>query len=84
MKVVPSSSRTSIDGWLGDVLKVRVAAPPERGKANASVGATIADALGLPASSVRVVAGHTSPRKTIEIAGLSEGEIQRRLVKPSR
>jgi uncharacterized protein (TIGR00251 family) len=67
LKVVPKSSRAQIDGWLGERLKVRVSAPPERGKANAAVEALIAKTLGIPRSAVRVVAGAASPLKTIEI-----------------
>ena len=81
IKVVPSSSRDAIAGWLGDTLKVRVTAPAERGKANAAVERTIADALRVPRKSVRVVTGKTSPWKTVEIADLSESEISDRLSK---
>src|SRR5262245_36714233 len=81
LKVVPSSSRTSIDGWLGDTLKIRVTAPPERGKANAAVEAAIAEALGVSSHCVRVVSGQTSARKVIEVTGLSESEVHHRLGK---
>ena len=79
IKVVPGASRNSIAGWLGDALKVRVTAPPERGRANAAVEGLIADALGLPRQDARVVAGMTSTRKLIEIEGISEAELHRRL-----
>lgn len=79
IKVVPGAARNEIAGWLGDVLKVRVTAPPERGKANAAVEETIAAALGVAADCVRVASGHGSPRKTIEIEGLTEAEIRARL-----
>ncbi len=79
MKVVPGASRDEVAGWLGAALKVRVTAPPERGKANAAVEELLAEALGLPRGSVRVVAGHGSPRKSVEIAGLDEAEARRRL-----
>jgi uncharacterized protein YggU (UPF0235/DUF167 family) len=49
IKVVPASSQNGLAGWLGDTLKVRVTAPPERGKANAAAEATIAEALGVSA-----------------------------------
>ena len=67
IKVVPKSSRDQIAGWLGDRLKVRVSAPPERGKANAAVEKLLAEALDLPTSAVRVVAGATTPLKSVEI-----------------
>ena len=46
VKVVPGSSKNCIAGWLGEALRVRVMAPPERGKANTAVEKVIADALG--------------------------------------
>jgi uncharacterized protein (TIGR00251 family) len=79
VKVVPSASRNEIAGWLSDVLKVRVTAPPERGKANAAVEETIAAALGVAGDRVRVASGHGSPRKMIEIDGLTDAEIRARL-----
>jgi uncharacterized protein YggU (UPF0235/DUF167 family) len=70
-----------VAGWLGDTLKVRVTAPAEHGKANAAIEAVLAEALGVAAASVRVVAGKTSPRKLVEIAGLSEGDVYARLAR---
>lgn len=81
MKAVPGSSRDCIAGWLGNTLKVRVTAPAERGKANAAVEAILADALGISKECVRVVGGRTSPRKLVEVIGLSESEVHRRLPK---
>ena len=81
VKVVPGSSRSCVVGWLGDSLKVRVAAPAEHGKANAAVEATIAEALGVPRVQARVVAGGASPRKVVEITGLSEAEVYQRLAR---
>jgi uncharacterized protein (TIGR00251 family) len=79
IKAVPGSSRNCVAGWLGRTLKVRVTAPAERGKANDAIEAVVAEALGIPQASVRVVTGTTSPRKVLEIAGLSESEVHRRL-----
>jgi hypothetical protein len=66
---------------LGDTLKIRVTAVAERGKANAAVEATLAEALGVPHTSTRVVRGRTSQRKVVEVVGLSEAEVHRRLAK---
>jgi uncharacterized protein YggU (UPF0235/DUF167 family) len=79
VKVVPGASRDEIAGWLGAALKVRVAAPPERGRANAAVEALVAAALGVPPSQVRVVVGHAAARKVLEIDGATEAEIRARL-----
>lgn len=79
IKVVPGSSRSEIAGWLGDTLRVRVTAPPERGKANAAVEALLSEALGLSRGGARIVAGGSSARKVVEIVGLAEAEARRRL-----
>jgi len=69
LKVVPKASRDRVVGWVGDRLKVQVTAAPERGKANAAVVEVLAAALGVPRNRVRIVAGETSPLKTVEIEG---------------
>jgi uncharacterized protein (TIGR00251 family) len=79
VKVVPRASRSELAGWQDGVLRVRVAAPPENGKANAALEALLAERLGVRKSAVRVVAGHGSPRKRVEIDGLVLGEVERRL-----
>lgn len=76
IKVVPGSSREGIAGWLGDALKVRVCAPAEQGKANRAVEKLIAGALGISKDRVCIVAGGASPRKVVEIEGLSGTEVQ--------
>lgn len=81
LKVIPSSSRDEIAGWLGDALKVRVTAPPERGKANAAVSKVLAAALGIRSECVRILAGATSARKIVEISGLSEVQVRDRISK---
>lgn len=79
LKVVPGASRSAIAGWLGDRLKVRVATPPEAGKANLAVRRLLADASGVPTRQIAIIAGETSPEKTVLITGLSRDEIARRL-----
>ncbi|MEW6325488.1 MAG: DUF167 domain-containing protein [Nitrospirota bacterium] len=79
VKVVPKSSRNRVAGWVGEALKICVTAPPEKGKANAAVEAVLAGALGLPKERVRIVAGLSSPRKTVQINGLDEADVRRRL-----
>lgn len=79
VKVVPRAARDEIVGWLGGALKVRIAAPPTDGRANAALEAVLADALGLPRKSVRVASGHGAARKLIEIDGLDRAEVERRL-----
>lgn len=71
VKVVPGASRDRIVGPLGDDLKIQVVAPPEKGRANAAVIRLLAETLGVTEKAVDVVAGATSPRKTVHVAGIS-------------
>jgi uncharacterized protein (TIGR00251 family) len=79
VKVVPGASRSRIAGPHGDALKVQVAAPPERGRANDAVCDLFAEALGVPRRAVSVARGLTSPSKTIRVDGLTPDEVERRL-----
>lgn len=79
VKAVPGASRDQIAGALGDRLKVRVAAPPEGGKANRAVCTLIADALGVPAGAVSVVAGTSSPEKQVRVQGMDAARVRDRL-----
>ncbi len=72
VKVVPGASRDEVVGKLGDALKVRVAAPPEGGKANQAVIRLLAGHYGVDRNRVRIVAGMASARKTIEV-GVDSG-----------
>lgn len=72
LRVTPNAGRDAIEGFetLADgtsVLRVRVAAVPDKGKANAAVIALLAKALRVPKSSITVVAGETARLKTIEL-----------------
>jgi uncharacterized protein YggU (UPF0235/DUF167 family) len=51
------------------VLRVRVGAVPDKGKANAAVVALVAKALGVPKSAVSVTSGETARLKTLTITG---------------
>ena len=71
VKVVPRSSKTAIAGILGGALKVKLAAAPEKGKANQALVEFLADKLGVKKNTIKITSGQTSPVKTIEITGIS-------------
>ena len=79
IKVIPSSSKDCIAGWLEDTLKVKVKAPPEKGKANKAVIKTLEKSLDLPKGSISISSGTTSTRKIIEINGVDENSINKKL-----
>lgn len=77
LRVSPGAARTEVVGRHGQGFKVRVAAPPERGRANDAVVELIASRLGIAASRVRVVAGARSRDKVIEVIGMTGEEAER-------
>jgi len=79
VKVVPGSSREAIVGVLGDRLKIATAAAAEKGRANAAAAKTLARALGTDGRAVKIVAGHTSPRKEFLVAGMSAAAARKAL-----
>ena len=66
-------------GRYGDGWKLRVAAAPERGKANEAVLALLAETLALPRANVSLVSGASSRNKIVELTGLAPDEVERRL-----
>jgi len=83
VRLTPKSSRDAIDGVGAAAdgrrhLKCRVRAVPEKGKANEALERLLADALGLPAGSVAVVAGETARLKAMRVSG-DAGELGAKL-----
>ena len=77
--VSPGARRSDLVGRHGDGWRARIAAPPERGRANEALCKLLAEALAVPLSSVRVVAGRSARAKIVEIDGLDPAEIDDRL-----
>ncbi len=68
VKVIPRAAVNQVMEPMADgVLKVKVAAVPEKGRANAAVCALLAEYAGVPERNVQVVMGLTSQRKRVEI-----------------
>ena len=80
VKAVPGASRSEIVGRLGEALKVRVAAPPEGGKANREILELLAERLGLAAADVTLVSGAASPAKVFALRGVSAEQAWARLL----
>ena len=76
IKAVPGSSRDRVVGMLGEVLKIAVAAPPQRGAANQAILALVADQLRVHPSRVTLRRGQTSARKELFIAGMTAGQVR--------
>jgi hypothetical protein len=71
LKVSPGAARTEVAGLHGDRLKVRVAAPPEKGAANEALLAFLARRLGVAKQAVSLTFGAASREKVVTILDLS-------------
>jgi len=78
-KIVPGSSRTVVAGILGDMIKIRVAAAPEKGKANECLIAYLAQQLGVKKNAIEILSGPTNPVKQVRVAGVSAAGLMERL-----
>jgi uncharacterized protein (TIGR00251 family) len=79
IKVVPGARRTRIAGVLGDRLKITVAAPPEKGRANEAICVFLAERCGVPARDVIVERGHANPLKSVRIRGANAAAVRNAL-----
>lgn len=73
--VQPRASKTVVAGMHDGCVKIRLAAPPVDGAANAALVEFVADQLGIAKSRVRITAGLTSRRKTVEVDGVTAEQI---------
>ncbi len=68
LHVQPGATRTEVAGRHGEAIKVRLAAPPVDGKANAELLRFLADAFGAPLRDVMLVRGAASRQKVVRVA----------------
>ena len=78
LHIQPGAKRTEFVGLHGEAVKVRLAAPPVDGKANAALCAFLADFCGVPKSAVTLISGETSRAKRVHVAGAG-GDARARL-----
>jgi uncharacterized protein len=84
LRVVPGARREELVGRYGEGWKLRVAAPPERGAANAAAVRVLARALGLAERDVTLVSGHGARDKIVNVAGITPAETESRLASAER
>jgi uncharacterized protein len=71
VKVVPAGSKTALAGFLGGMLKIKLSAAPEKGKANKALISFLADVLGVKKNAVSIISGSTNPHKKVKIHGVN-------------
>jgi len=77
LTVVPGAQRTQVVGLYGDRLKLRLAAPPEKGAANRELIDFLARSLNLPKSSLKLTLGARSRSKVVAVYDLSPDLLDR-------
>lgn len=79
VKAVPNAPQNAIVGWIGEALKIKVHAPALEGRANETLCAFLAEALGLPKRAVVLTHGARARQKVVRISGLTLAEVKTRL-----
>jgi uncharacterized protein len=75
LHVSPGAKSTSVEGLYGEgSIKLKVAAPPVGGKANAEVERFLSKLLGVPRSNVTIIRGASSRDKTVLLSGATQAE----------
>ncbi len=76
LHIQPGAKKTEVVGMHGEALKIRLAAPPVDGKANACLVAFLADQLGVARSTVRLISGETSRAKRVHVSGVEPASVK--------
>ena len=79
VKVHPRAKRSGVAGRLGEAWKLDLAAPAVDGKANEECVRWFAELAGVSRSRVRIVSGATGRLKVVEVEGVEQAELERRL-----
>lgn len=79
VQVQPGAGKTSIVGRHGDALKLKVAAPPEQGRANDACAALLAEIVGVKPAEVTLASGGSSRTKRFAVTGIAREELVQRL-----
>ncbi|HEY56745.1 MAG TPA: YggU family protein [Dehalococcoidia bacterium] len=79
LRVSPNAPKNEVVGFSDGILRVKIAAPPLKGKANRELVAFLSRLLGVSQSSLAIIRGHTSRSKTVAVSGLSQQELLGRL-----
>jgi uncharacterized protein (TIGR00251 family) len=76
VRVLPRGGRDEIVGLHGDALKIRLTAPPAKGKANRALQEFLAERLGVSPWAVELLSGHTSRWKRVRVKGVSADAVR--------
>jgi uncharacterized protein (TIGR00251 family) len=75
VRVQPRASKDEVAGVMGDALKVRLRAPALEDRANEALCEYLAEVLKTPKAAVRILSGHHSRSKRVEVRGVTEQQV---------
>ena len=75
VRVVPRAAREGVAGYEGEVLRIRLTAPPVEGKANEALLRFLSKSLGVSRSSVSITSGEKGRNKIIRVEGMTLEEV---------
>ncbi|MBZ5534582.1 MAG: DUF167 domain-containing protein [Acidobacteriia bacterium] len=75
--VVPRAVRNQLAGVMAGAVRLKTAAPPVDGAANAACIQYLAHLLDVPKSNVELISGEHHKRKTVYIHGIKASEVRR-------
>jgi uncharacterized protein (TIGR00251 family) len=82
LRVVAGARRTELAGVAGQALRVRIAAPPAQGRANAAILGYLAGLVGLRARDLEITAGEHARDKLLLVRGRSPAQVRAALLDP--
>jgi uncharacterized protein (TIGR00251 family) len=78
-KIVPGSSKTAVCGLFDRMVKIKVSAAPEKGKANQCLVEFLAKQLDVKKNAVSIISGQTNPVKQVQVLGISAESLVKKL-----
>ncbi len=75
VRVQPRASKDEIAGVMDGALKVRLRAPAMEDRANEALCEYLAELLKTPKAAVRILSGHHSRSKRVEVRGVTEEQV---------
>jgi len=76
VKVQPNAGKNAVIGLTNGVWRLKIAAPPDKGKANKEMIEFLSDILGQKKDSIAIIKGQTSHNKLVTIEGLNQAEVE--------
>ncbi len=79
VKVQPNAGKNAVVGLINGVWRIKISAPPDKGKANKELIEFLSDILGRKKDCITIIKGHASHNKLISVEGMNQVEVTEKL-----